>query len=393
MKLTIGENIRRFRKKHDLTQEALAERLGVTYQSVSRWENGSTYPDLELLPAISETLSVTVDELIGMPKIEKEKRASETVDELCRECRKQEYDADRIVEILRDIRLNYIGCEGTWSLWAIGLDRAFHDPAILPEVRLLANACLECAPMHECVINTMSRAEDEEHIEAFLEKCTTAFDCSARELLFMRYWWRRDAERFEKERLYRAFQALDRLFDDRSILPLNATAEDQAAAIEFTRGLLDLIRNDITDDHTDMWVERRLSLGLDTAARMVAAGRLDEAMQHITSVVDLLEDVMSITEKVLLPTSCHFLTGMVWYAEEHWHTFDNHPDALKERCIYLHSHVNEPSQPNNVYVCNLIFPSLYYHKLQGDAFAPLHSHPEFEALCNRVKVLVVTKEE
>ena len=57
MKLTIGENIRSFRRKNDMTQEQLAQRLGVTYQSVSRWENGTTYPDLELLPAISELLS------------------------------------------------------------------------------------------------------------------------------------------------------------------------------------------------------------------------------------------------------------------------------------------------------------------------------------------------
>lgn len=112
MKLTIGENIRRFRKKNDLTQEVLAERLGVTYQSVSRWENGTTYPDLELLPAISKTLSVTVDELIGMPQIEKEKRALETVDELRRECMKQEYNTERIVELLRDIRRNYSACGG-----------------------------------------------------------------------------------------------------------------------------------------------------------------------------------------------------------------------------------------------------------------------------------------
>ena len=40
MKLTIGENIRNFRKKNDLTQEEFADRLDVTYQSVSRWENG-----------------------------------------------------------------------------------------------------------------------------------------------------------------------------------------------------------------------------------------------------------------------------------------------------------------------------------------------------------------
>ena len=52
MKLTIGENIRNYRRKQDLTQEEFAERLGVSYQSVSRWENGATYPDIELLHAI-----------------------------------------------------------------------------------------------------------------------------------------------------------------------------------------------------------------------------------------------------------------------------------------------------------------------------------------------------
>ena len=387
MKLTIGENIRRYRKKHDLTQEALAERLGVTYQSVSRWENGTTYPDLELLPAISETLSVTVDELIGMPQIEKEKRAAETVDELCRECRKQKYDAERIVELLRDLRRNYLDSEWAWRPWTDGNDRAFRDPAILPEVRLFANAYLERNPMAAETIQTMSSVEDEEHIAEFLEKHTTSFDCSARELLFMRYWRRGDAEKLEKERRYRMFQAFDKLFDERSVLPLNPTPDSQTAAIEFTRGLLNLIRNDTEDDRTDIWVQRRLGLGLDTASRMVANGRLEDAIQHVTSVVNLLEDVMSITEKVLLPTSCHFLDGMEWFAKEYWTTFNNHPDAPKERCIYLHT------QLNDLNVCYMIFPSHYYRTLQSDNFAPLRSHPEFEVLCDRVKALVVTKEE
>lgn len=385
MKLTIGENIRNFRKKHDLTQEALAERLGVTYQSISRWENGTTYPDLELLPAISETLSVTVDELIGMPQIEKEKRALETVDELRRECMKQEYDAERIVEILRDIRRNYLDSEWAWRPWTDGNDRAFRDPAILPEVRLFANAYLERKPMAAEAIETMSSVEDEEHIAEFLEKHTTSFDCSARELLFMRYWRRGDAEKLEKERRFRMFQAFDKLFDERSVLPLNPTPDEQTAAIEFTRGLLNLIRNDTADDRADIWVQRRLGLGLDTASRMVATGRLEEAMQHVTSVINLLEDVMSIKEEVLLPTSCHFLDGMEWFAKEHWTTFNNHPDAPKERCIYLHT------QLNDLNVCYMIFPSHYYRTLQGDAFAPLRTHPEFEALCNRVNALVVTK--
>ena len=96
MKLMIGENIRSYRKKNGLTQEEFAERLGVTYQSVSRWENGATYPDLELIPSISELLGITVDGLLGMPMRERERRASETFDTLRRECMKRNYDTKRI---------------------------------------------------------------------------------------------------------------------------------------------------------------------------------------------------------------------------------------------------------------------------------------------------------
>ena len=149
MKLAIGENIRNFRKKNDLTQEALADRLGVAYQSVSRWENGATYPDLELIPAIAEVLAVTVDELLGMPQLEKEKRAAEAFDELRRECIKRNYYADKIVELLRDIRRNYLNSDSAWRPWVEGNDRAFRDPKILPEVRLLAEAYLERHPTND----------------------------------------------------------------------------------------------------------------------------------------------------------------------------------------------------------------------------------------------------
>ncbi len=147
MKLRIGDNIRNYRKKNDLTQEAFAERLGVSYQSVSRWENGSTYPDLELIPAISGVLGVTVDELFGLPGIEKEKRAEETFDALRRECLKRDYDVGKIVELIRDIRRNYMDSESAWRPWCEGNGRAFRDPAILPEVRLMAEAYLERQPM------------------------------------------------------------------------------------------------------------------------------------------------------------------------------------------------------------------------------------------------------
>ena len=66
MKLNLGDNTRTHRRAMDMTQEQLAEQLGVSFQSVSRWENGTTYPDMELLPALARMFSVTVDALLGM---------------------------------------------------------------------------------------------------------------------------------------------------------------------------------------------------------------------------------------------------------------------------------------------------------------------------------------
>ena len=73
MQLSIGENITRLRKEKKLKQEDLADFLGVTKASVSKWENKQSYPDILLLPQISSYFGVTIDELIGYePQLSKE---------------------------------------------------------------------------------------------------------------------------------------------------------------------------------------------------------------------------------------------------------------------------------------------------------------------------------
>jgi len=67
--LYIAENVRALRKANDMTQEEVAEKLGVSPQSVSKWERGDTYPDITLLPSIANLYKTSVDALIGMDKI------------------------------------------------------------------------------------------------------------------------------------------------------------------------------------------------------------------------------------------------------------------------------------------------------------------------------------
>lgn len=65
--MSIGEVIKDRRQKRNLTQAQLADMLNITPQAVSRWEMGVSYPDIAMLPKISEALRVTADELLGMP--------------------------------------------------------------------------------------------------------------------------------------------------------------------------------------------------------------------------------------------------------------------------------------------------------------------------------------
>ena len=71
--INISENIVRLRRERKLTQEQLADFVGVTKASVSKWETGQSMPDILLLPRLAAYFDVTVDELIGyQPQLSKE---------------------------------------------------------------------------------------------------------------------------------------------------------------------------------------------------------------------------------------------------------------------------------------------------------------------------------
>ncbi len=77
MKLTIGQTIRSLRRERGITQEDLAEMLGVACQSVSRWELGSCYPDIELLPVIADIFQISTDKLLGADYATEQKKTDE----------------------------------------------------------------------------------------------------------------------------------------------------------------------------------------------------------------------------------------------------------------------------------------------------------------------------
>ncbi len=89
MSFHIGDNIRALRKSKDVTQEQLAEFLGISNAAISKWERGETYPDISLLPVLAKFFNVSIDELM-------------------------DYDISRNQEKIQNIESEY------WRLWKLG---------------------------------------------------------------------------------------------------------------------------------------------------------------------------------------------------------------------------------------------------------------------------------
>lgn len=65
MKETLGQRLARFRKNLGLRQEDIAEKVNVSAQAVSKWENDLSAPDISVLPILADILNVSLDELLG----------------------------------------------------------------------------------------------------------------------------------------------------------------------------------------------------------------------------------------------------------------------------------------------------------------------------------------
>jgi transcriptional regulator with XRE-family HTH domain len=80
--MSFGENLQAIRKKNNLSQEDLAEMLGVSRQAVSKWELGEGYPEVDKLMSLSKQLNVSLDSLMNnevVNSIPENNRNSETI--------------------------------------------------------------------------------------------------------------------------------------------------------------------------------------------------------------------------------------------------------------------------------------------------------------------------
>lgn len=401
MKLNIGENIRSRRRKMNLTQEQLADKLGVSFQSVSRWENDMTYPDMELLPVLSEIFGVSVDELLGIPETKKKQAEFEVLKELTELSKQEDSPVERIIELIREIRRSFLNIRSIFHLrYTVNIDMYRRFPEILPEIRLTLEQAMESGEMNmgdkSTVIELMSIIEDDEHIEKFLDRYTCEMDITKNALLITRASYRGEWEKYDQVRQFELLVYIDGIIgSDRLWLNFGRPRDVDSnlmlceLQIDFLHRVCgqtpDKLHPVSADGELDFWVHERVWLGMKLSCRLAAAGRTEDAFTALEDTVSLLEKAMTITEPIELHCSSLYLADISFTAEEYWnnHNYNYFSEDKQERFIYIW----------NDHSCYCLNPANIRDVLKDEQswawFNPLRKEDRFKKYLDRVEKLIV----
>ena len=115
----IGKFIAEVRKKKNMTQQELANKLGVTDRAISKWENGRGLPDYSLLQDLCDTLSISINELFSGEKISKEDyetKAEENMSKLINDNYSEKKKINWIIAI--SVAIVYLSISIIFDIWA-----------------------------------------------------------------------------------------------------------------------------------------------------------------------------------------------------------------------------------------------------------------------------------
>ena len=296
MELNFGERIKHLRRERDLTQEALADALGISAQSVSKWECAYGYPDITQLPAIANFFGVTIDELLGNDFYGKEEDRKRFWERL----KQFEEDSEEEIDFIREYCRRYpddnaygrqlcVALREHILYWPENRDKYY---ALL---RSTAEKLLEDVHSRHTAIQCMVMACDECDLEEWLELVPYHTNHNRRSLMIYRYAAWQDTE---KEKLCLAqhnLEAMANLLDMR--YPDKAGAAAKAA---YHKGVMDTIASFGKDGEIpDGWLAFYAYKQLVYAACRFGMGEVDAGKAEFLSAMEKMKRFHSLTEEYL----------------------------------------------------------------------------------------------
>ena len=300
MKLNFAENLRKLRRERGFTQEQLAEKLDVSFQTVSRWETGVVYPDIELLPVIAELFESRVDELLGCTKEDKDKNLVRRWEEYEKLSDPEEQyaflkamkrDFPKIYQIpFHMLRIMYVDQIHLDELCAV-----FEDFSAL------------CTDKYyiDWVQTMYISLEEENAVKAYIAKSGLS-DNDAETYLEKRYFYRREWEKYDLQRQLNLCHRIHEIcFEElRKRNPWSAenSAWAMKKALEILNSLSDSQGGDLVTGGKglDLWFATRYLLGFRLAAALAGSGKKEEAYEVLESTIEIIENVSALPEGTVL---------------------------------------------------------------------------------------------
>lgn len=308
MNLRIAENIRRLRQEQSLTQAQLAERLGVSYQAVSRWENETTYPDIELLPTLASLFGVTVDELLGSTSTDQRESLKKSWDKL----RDMTEPRDRVA-LLRRMHRDF---PNDWYLFVRLCDEV---PSLEEKRRLTAQLVADCPIPYarSLAIRHLIRSEAEETVMERMYQYNIPEEYWE-EMLEDRYRARGETEKYRRKRqvvlMESLRRAMGRMTDSGTDCLPPDPSENRAGAATILAMISAMTHTSLTPEHPvagdgepDLWYSERAWAGISIACALSAEGNTDAAMAVLEDAADLIRRVRALPPDTPLSYRTHGL--------------------------------------------------------------------------------------
>ena len=291
MNINFAENFRKLRKTKDITQEKLADELGVSGQAVSRWELGICYPDLELLPAIANYFGVSVDTLLSNDKASRDKElqhlwetvylyeGEERIDYVLDYCRKYPDENSGANLLVESIVFYIIKHKEKAEKYATVLYKN-------------AEKLLD-TPYRNNIIMFMSAACEEKELNKWLDMAPyTSF--SRRYCLSYRAGMRQDYKASHIQDGLELFERFAKLLDRRCPDSVGADKKSQ-----YQLDVMRVVRSFGDGQIPDGWKMFYAYKQLVYSACLFGKGELEEGWKHFDSAIEICKQVATLEEEWL----------------------------------------------------------------------------------------------
>ncbi|MBQ8511146.1 MAG: helix-turn-helix transcriptional regulator [Clostridia bacterium] len=347
MTLPTANIIRTMRRENNVTQDELAQALGVSYQAVSRWENGQAYPDIELLPKIAAFFGITTDRLLGADEEAKLRKRIETLEAYNRAYHAAE-DGYAKYEIMARAVKEFPDSEPFMekALEQLICHDALPREEALPIVREYCRKLIENTRSSVRRLSSLYRIfqyEDEDRLTDWSkyvsEKVTVP------QLLASRYNHLGEVEKCNLQRQKNLFASLNYSFDTEfsrlryheGAGSLNSDTASRAAdhllgpaekdptisvkGQEIILRLVDVLRDPAIEE--DGWIFRRAFTYLRLAAGRFGSGDKEGGYEALEKSVELYETVLRIPVDRDLPLNCQVLDRLTISAISYYNPEQN----------------------------------------------------------------------